>query len=76
MCLAIPARILSIHDTHAWVDIMDVRQKVNILLLIDPPVPGEYVLVHAGFAIEKIDLAYFHFLSDTLYEMLEGKIDE
>lgn len=75
MCLAVPARILSIYDTHAWVETMSVRQKVNIQL-IACPVPGDYVLVHAGFAIEKIDLKYFRFLSDTLYEMLEGNENE
>jgi hydrogenase maturation factor len=54
---------------------MGVCQKVNIVL-INHPVQGEYILVHAGFAIEKIDSHYFHFLNDSLYEMLEGKKNE
>lgn len=70
MCLAVPAMIVSIHNTHAWVKTMGVRQKINIQL-IPPPMVGEYVLIHAGFAIEKIDADYFSFLRDALYEMLD-----
>ncbi|WP_418791865.1 HypC/HybG/HupF family hydrogenase formation chaperone [Phosphitispora sp. TUW77] len=66
---------MSIHDTHAWIETMGVRKKVNIQLIASP-VPGEYVLVHAGFAIEKIDPEYFRFLSEMLYEMLEGQNNE
>jgi len=54
---------------------MGVRQKVNIQL-IDSPVPDDYILVHAGFAIEKINLECFRFLNETLYEMLEGTGNE
>lgn len=75
MCLAVPATIVSIDDIHAWVETMGVRQKINIRL-IDSPIPGDYVLVHAGFAIEKIDPKHFSFLSETLYEMLEGTENE
>lgn len=75
MCLAVPARILTIDETHAWAETMGVRQRVNIQLL-DSPVPGDCMLVHAGFAIEKIDPEHFKFLNDTLYEMLEGTENE
>ncbi len=75
MCLAVPAKIISICDIHAWVETMGVRHKINIQL-VHSPVPGEYVLVHAGFAIEKIDPEYFSFLNETLYEMLEGTDNE
>ena len=71
MCLAVPARIITIDGIHAWADTMGVRQRVNIEL-IDSPVPGDYILIHAGFAIEKIDPEHFGFLNATLYEMLEG----
>ncbi len=75
MCLAVPARIVSIEKLHAWAETMGVRQRVNIHL-IDSPVPGDYILVHAGFAIEKIDSEQFRFLNDTLYEMPEGTENE
>ncbi len=69
MCLAIPAKVIKINSPHAEVDIMGVRKEVNILL-IDSPKVGDKVMVHAGFAINKIDDAYFDFLKNMLYEML------
>ncbi|HEX7447807.1 MAG TPA: HypC/HybG/HupF family hydrogenase formation chaperone [Pirellulales bacterium] len=61
MCLAIPAQIsaLSEDDTRlATVDIMGVRRKVNVeLLQDDPPTPGDWVLIHVGFAMSKISHA-------------------
>lgn len=71
MCLAVPARVVNIDDMHAWVETMGVRQRVNIQL-IDSPLPGDCVLVHAGFAIEKIDPEHYRFINDVLYKMLEG----
>ena len=54
MCLAAPAKIIEIVDKDtAIVDIRSVRQKTNISL-IDINV-GEWVLIHAGIAINKID---------------------
>ena len=54
MCLAIPAKVLSIEDSIAKVDFgSGVTREVNIML-VDAEV-GEYVLVHAGYAIQTID---------------------
>lgn len=53
MCLAIPAKILEIHDQWAKVDFGGAVREVNISL-VDANV-GEYVIVHAGFAIQKLD---------------------
>lgn len=75
MCLAVPARIISINKIHALVETMGVRQRVNILL-IDSPVPGDYILIHAGFAIERIEPEYFRFLNDTLFEIPEDSENE
>lgn len=69
MCLAIPAKLININEPHAEVDIMGVRKEVNILL-IDKPRVGDKVMVHAGFAINKIDEEYFNFLKNTLQDML------
>ena len=65
MCLAVPAQIIKIDNSHAEVDIMGVRREINILL-IDHLNIGDKVMVHAGFAINKIDDEYFDFLRDTL----------
>ncbi len=57
MCLAIPAQIIEVanDDSLATVDILGVRRKVNVdLLSDDPPQLGEWVLVHVGFAMNKI----------------------
>lgn len=54
MCLAIPSKILDIRDGVAIIDVDGVKQETSVLLLEDPKV-GDYVIVHAGFAIHKID---------------------
>jgi len=54
MCLAIPAKVLEIQGDVAKVDFgQGVAREVNVML-VDAHV-GEYVLVHAGYAIEKLD---------------------
>ena len=52
MCLAIPAKIISITGADAVVEIDGIRRTANVGM-VDDPQPGEYVLLHAGFAIEK-----------------------
>jgi len=54
MCLAIPSRIVKIKDHLATVDVDGVTRDVSLLLMEDARI-GEYVIVHAGFAIQKID---------------------
>ncbi len=54
MCLAIPARVMSVKGEKAQVDFGEgVLRNVNVTL-VDAKV-GEYVLVHAGYAIQKMD---------------------
>jgi hydrogenase expression/formation protein HypC len=56
MCLAIPARVVTVHGEKAQVDFGEgVLREVNVTL-VDAKV-GEYVLVHAGYAIQKMDEA-------------------
>jgi hydrogenase expression/formation protein HypC len=58
MCLAIPARVTIIEEGHmATVDIMGVTRKVS-LDLVPEAVEGDFVLVHAGFALQIVDEAY------------------
>ena len=56
MCLAIPAKIIEIDDQMATVDMEGTQREASLLLLEDAKI-GEYVIVHAGFAIHKIDEA-------------------
>jgi len=56
MCLAIPSKIVKIEDNIGIIDVEGVQKEVSLLLIEDPMI-GDYVIVHAGFAIQKIDEA-------------------
>lgn len=70
LCLAVPAKIISLEECMAKVDIMGLESYINIQL-IDSPKIGELVLVHAGCAIEKIDAEYFSYLNEIFEDLLE-----
>ncbi|MCX7794053.1 MAG: HypC/HybG/HupF family hydrogenase formation chaperone [Thermodesulfovibrionales bacterium] len=54
MCLAVPSKIIHKEDLIATVDSQGTRLKVSLLLLPEEVEVGDYVLVHAGFAIQKV----------------------
>jgi len=54
MCLAIPSKIISVKDSTATIDVYGARRDISLLLLDEDIKVGDYVLVHAGFAIQKI----------------------
>jgi hydrogenase expression/formation protein HypC len=54
MCLAIPMKILKMEGDRAIVSSGGVRRSIGINFLKGPKI-GDYVIVHAGFAIEKLD---------------------
>jgi hydrogenase expression/formation protein HypC len=56
MCLAVPFKIVAIEGETATVDAEGVRMPVCLLLIQEAKV-GDYVIVHAGFALEKIDMS-------------------
>lgn len=56
MCLAVPSKIIEINDSIAKVDVDGVVRETSIMLLDDVKI-GDYVIVHAGFAINKVDEA-------------------
>jgi hydrogenase expression/formation protein HypC len=53
MCLGVPAKILETGDGAAVVELGGVRREISMMLIDDVSV-GEWVIVHAGFAIEKL----------------------
>ena len=61
MCLGIPGRIMEIPDRQAGlatVDISGVRREVSVALVDEPSAPlevGDWVLIHVGFALARID---------------------
>jgi hydrogenase expression/formation protein HypC len=79
MCLGIPGQILEISDreqTLAIVDIGGVRRPVNIACIVDADHPvdtcvGDWVLVHVGFAMNRIDPDEAQLTLDLLEEMAE-----
>lgn len=54
MCLAIPSRITEINENMGVIDVVGVQREVSLLLVENPQV-GDWVIVHAGFAIQIID---------------------
>jgi hydrogenase expression/formation protein HypC len=61
VCLAIPGKIIEVdplNTTQALVEVVGVRRKVDLGLLQDaPPIAGDWVLIHVGFAMSKISEA-------------------
>ena len=55
MCLGIPGKVEKIEGTNARVRFGDVVRETSLDLVPDEVRPGDYVLVHAGFALERID---------------------
>ena len=53
MCLAIPLRLVEIHDNEAVGEALGMRRAVRVDFIPEPK-PGDYVMVHAGFAIERL----------------------
>ena len=54
MCLAVPMKVIEVKDREATVELGGVRREANLQLLKEVK-KGDYVLVHAGFVIQKLD---------------------
>ena len=70
MCLAIPSMITAINGPMATIDVDGVRREVSLMLLEDAAV-GDYVIVHAGFAIQKLEEAAARESLQLLREAME-----
>ncbi len=61
MCLGIPGQVVGIADEGAGqvalVDVQGAQRKVNIGMLDEQPAPGDWVLLHMGFAVQAVDEA-------------------
>ena len=70
MCLAVPARVVRINGQRALVELGGLTWEANITLV--PGVRlGDYVLLHAGFAIQTLDQAEAHETLKLLAQMVE-----
>ena len=81
MCLSIPSKVVEIDkDNMAIVDTMGVRRQVTLDLINEKVEVGEYVLIHVGFALNKISQEEAQLSLDAYNEitaaMKSGEIDE
>jgi hydrogenase expression/formation protein HypC len=74
MCLAIPGRVVELVDVEqrlARVDVAGVQRNVDVALL-DGVAAGDWVLIHVGFALSKVDEEEAHATLDLLRRMGEA----
>lgn len=81
MCLSIPSKILEIDELNsAIVETLGIKRRVSLDLISEPLKVGDYVLIHVGFAMEKIDTQAaqesLKIYADIAEKMQNGQIDE
>lgn len=76
MCLAIPMKIVALEgDTNmAEVDLDGLHQEID-LMLVDGVAVGDYVIVHAGYAIERLDVEEANLRLDLFREFASLSLD-
>ncbi len=74
MCLAVPTRVLQIDGLKALVELGGLTRQASIMLVPDTQV-GDYVLLHAGFAIQKLDEREAEETIRLFAEIAEGVAD-
>jgi len=80
MCLAVPMRVVEVKgladeliiSPSAQVELEGLRQEVRLDIVDRWPEPGDYVIVHAGFAIHTLSAAEAKINLDLMYQMAEG----
>lgn len=79
MCLSIPSKVVSISEdeTTCTVDTMGVQRDASLLMMIGEEINiGDYVLLHIGFVMNKIDDKEALIAIDTYKEILEAMSEE
>jgi hydrogenase expression/formation protein HypC len=74
MCLAVPVRVVKIDGLKALVELGGLARQASIMLVPDTQV-GDYVLLHAGFAIQKLDEREAEETIRLFTEIAEGVAD-
>ncbi|MDO6618345.1 MULTISPECIES: HypC/HybG/HupF family hydrogenase formation chaperone [unclassified Shewanella] len=76
MCLSVPSQITAVHDdTSVTVDTLGVKRRVSSHLMTEPLKVGEFVLIHIGFVMNKIDTEDAK-LSLELYKEIVDKLND
>lgn len=73
MCLAVPMQITELHSNHMALGVHHQVQVEFSVMLIDTPQLGDFVLVHAGVAIERVDEESARETIAMLKEVVDGK---
>jgi hydrogenase expression/formation protein HypC len=76
MCLAIPSEVVEVRDKMATVEVAGIRREVSLLLLPEEASIGDFVLVHAGFAIHKIDQKAAEEALKLIRELTECEVED
>ena len=76
MCLAVPMKIIEMKDDDTGrVEANEVNYNVNLSLIKNPQL-GDYVLIHAGFAIDRLDKKEANIRIDLFKELAELDVYE
>jgi hydrogenase expression/formation protein HypC len=75
MCIAFPGRILTIdQDNFAVIDISGTQREVSLDIVDEPVAVGDYVICHAGYAIQRIDEELAQEKLAFLKELIDNEI--
>ena len=75
MCLSIPSKVIEIHENNvATVETLGVARNVSLDLISEEVKVGEYVLIHVGYAMQKID-TQFALESLEVYQKIAEDMD-
>jgi hydrogenase expression/formation protein HypC len=75
MCIAFPGKILTIDpDNFAVIDISGTRREVSLDIVDEPVTVGDYVICHAGYAIQRIDEEVAQEKLAFLKELIDNEI--
>ncbi len=75
MCLAVPMKVLQIDQNMAQVELGGVKRNVRLDIIDQDPEIGDYVIVHAGFAIRRIEEKEAEITLDYFRELLSHDPD-
>jgi hydrogenase expression/formation protein HypC len=76
LCLAVPAKVVKVEGDHAEVEIGGIRREASIALLLGEGIAvGDYVLIHTGYAISKVDEEEARAILATWREVMEAEME-
>jgi hydrogenase expression/formation protein HypC len=70
MCLAVPMKVISKNETSGTAEMSGVKREINFMLLPEAKI-GDYVIVHAGFAIQRLNEGEAHKTLELFKEIAE-----